>query len=80
MAIHRALFGIIYAERGGGELSNLQIIEALCNLVERQSQLICKLAFVLEEAGCLAAEERRAAQEAQDAYSAILGADEVPEN
>lgn len=61
-------------------MSNLQIIEALCKLVEQQSQLISKLAFALEEADCLTAEERRAVQESQGAYSAILGADEVPDN
>lgn len=61
-------------------MSNLQIIEELCKLVEQQSQLIRKLTFSLEEANCLTEEERRTAQETQEAYSAILGADEVPDN
>lgn len=61
-------------------MSSLQIIEALCNLVEQQSQLIRKLTFSLEEANCLTEEERRTAQELRNAYSAILGADEVPDN
>lgn len=61
-------------------MSNLQIIEELCKLVEQQSQLIRKLTFSLEEANCLTEEERRAARETQEAYSAILGADEVPDN
>lgn len=61
-------------------MSSLQIIEALCNLVEQQSQLIRKLTFSLEEANCLTKEERRAAQELRNSYSAILGADEVPDN
>ena len=61
-------------------MSNLQIIEALCNLVEQQSMLICKLTASLEEVNCLTAEERRTAQELRNKYSAILGADEVPDN
>lgn len=61
-------------------MSNLQIIEALCKLVEQQSQLIRKLTFSLDEANCLSDEERQSARELKDAYSAILGADEVPDN
>lgn len=61
-------------------MSNLQIIEALCKLVEQQSQLIRKLAFALDEADCLTSEEQKAVQASQNAYSAILGADEVPDN
>ena len=61
-------------------MSNLQIIEALCNLVEQQSMLICKLTASLEEVSCLTEEERRTAQELRNKYSSILGADEVPDN
>lgn len=65
---------------GGGTLSNLQIIEALCNLVEQQSQLIRELAFALETADCLTVEEQRAVAETQRIYSAILGSGEAPDN
>lgn len=72
---------LVYSMPGGGdELTNLQMIEALCNLVEQQSRLIRKLAFALAEADCLTAEEQRAVQEMQNEYSTILDADEVPDN
>lgn len=60
-------------------MSNLQIIEALCNLVEQQSQLIHKLAYALDEADCLTAEEQKEVQNMQDVYSKILGSNEVPD-
>lgn len=60
-------------------MSNLQIIEALCNLVEQQSQLIRKLAYALDEADCLTAEEQKEVQNMQDVYSKILGSNEVPD-
>lgn len=56
---------------------NLQVIDELCSLIETQSQLIRRLAFALDEAECLAAEEKRAVKEAQDAYTAVFGSDNV---
>lgn len=61
-------------------MSNLQIIEALCSLVEQQSRLIRQLSFALDEIRGLTDEEKNLAKKAQDAYSAILGAGEAPDN
>lgn len=61
-------------------MSNLQIIEALCSLVESQAQLIQRFAFALSEAGYLNEEDARLMTDTQKKYSEILGADEVPDN
>lgn len=61
-------------------MSNLQIIEALCSLVESQAQLIQRFAFALSEAGYLNEEDARLMTDTQKKYSEILGADEAPGN
>lgn len=61
-------------------MSNLQIIEALCSLVESQAQLIQRFAFALSEAGYLNEEDARLMADTQKKYSEILGEDEAPDN
>lgn len=61
-------------------MSNLQIIEALCSLVESQAQLIQRFAFALSEAGYLNEEDARLMTDTQKKYSEILEADEAPDN
>lgn len=61
-------------------MSNLQIIEALCSLVESQAQLIQRFAFALSVAGYLNEEDARLMTDTQKKYSEILGADEAPDN
>lgn len=60
-------------------MTNLQLIEALCGLVERQAGLIRSLATTLEQAQCLSEAEREAITEVETEYSSILGADECPD-
>lgn len=61
-------------------MSNLQMIEMLCNLVERQAAVIHHLAMELENARCLTEAEQEMVQGAQKEYSNILGANEFPDN
>lgn len=60
-------------------MSNLQMIEMLCSLVEQQSQVIRCLATELEQQRALSDAERTMVEETKDKYSAILGTDEIPE-
>ena len=61
-------------------MSNLQMIEMLCNLVERQAAVIHHLAMQLEEARCLTNAEQEMVDGTREEYSKILGADEFPDN
>lgn len=61
-------------------MTNLQIIESLCYLVERQAALIRSLATALEEERTLTEAERIAVDTLQSEYTAIIGADEAPDN
>lgn len=61
-------------------MSNLQMIEMLCNLVERQATVIHHLAMELEQARCLSEAEREMVEGTKKEYSKILGADEFPDN
>lgn len=56
-------------------MSNLQTIEMLCNLVERQASVIHHLAMELEQARCLSEAEQEMVAGSQEDYSCILGAD-----
>ena len=60
-------------------MSNLQLIEELCHLVERQADIILRLASKLEQVECLSEAERKDVEAARDSYTAILGADEWPD-
>ena len=57
-------------------MSNLQLIEALCKLVEDQAAIILKLFLRLAEADVVAVAEE--VQEVRKRYSDILGSDEPP--
>lgn len=61
-------------------MSNLQIIEALCNLVEKQSTLIHRLSLEMENMQCLSDADRAEVADTRMTYSAILGADEAPDD
>ena len=60
-------------------MSNLQMIEMLCSLVEQQSQVIRCLATELEQQRTLTDAERTMVEETRCRYSEILGSDEYPE-
>ncbi len=61
-------------------MSNLQLIEALCNLVEQQAAIIRGLAVSIEQERCLSEAERAEIEAVRKRYSEILGADEAPDN
>lgn len=61
-------------------MSNLQLIEALCCLVEQQSAIIRQLAVSMEQAQCLSEAERAGIEAAREEYTRILGAGEWPDN
>lgn len=61
-------------------MSNLQIIEALCKLVEMQSGVISMLAMELQHERNLTEAEAEVIESARQRYSAIIGADEVPDD
>ena len=59
-------------------MSNLQLIEALCGVIEVFCDLVRKLASKLEQIGALDAEDRRAIDGAFSRYSKTIGANEAP--
>lgn len=60
-------------------MSNLQLIEELCYLVERQIKLIRNLSVKLAQVENLDEADREAVKGVEDAYAKILGADECPD-
>ncbi len=60
-------------------MTNLQLIEALCGLVEMQAAIIRELATSMEQARCLSDAERAEIEAARKRYTEILGAGEVPD-
>lgn len=58
-------------------MSNLETIEMLCNLVERQAAIIHRLVLGLEQERSLTEAEREMVDGTQKEYSKILGT-EVP--
>lgn len=60
-------------------MPNLQMIEMLCALVEQQAGMIHYLVMELEQARCLTESEKQMAVGTEKKYSAILGADEWPD-
>ena len=60
-------------------MSNLQLIEALCNLVEQMSGVIMSLATELEQCNAQTDADREAISAVRIRYSEILGADEWPD-
>lgn len=61
-------------------MSNLQMIEMLCNLVEQQATVIRHLVMELEQARCLTNAEMEMVEGTRARYSEILGANEFPDN
>lgn len=60
-------------------MSNLQLIEELCGIVERQIRLIRALSSRLAELDGLSEAEREAVAVVEEAYSKAIGTDECPE-
>lgn len=60
-------------------MTNLQMIETLCSLVEQQSKVISHLAMQLERARNLTDAERQMVDAAKQKYTAILGDEEAPD-
>lgn len=60
-------------------MSNLQLIEALCKLVEYLSEIVRSLAAALEQERALSDTETELLSNAERQYSAILGANETPD-
>lgn len=61
-------------------MSNLQIIEMLCNLAEQQAGVIHHLAMELEQARNLSEAEQSMVSNARREYANVLGANEFPDN
>lgn len=59
-------------------MSNLQIIEELCNICEAQSYIIKSQASALEQVGIIVLEEERA--DIERSLTALIGCEEVPDN
>ena len=60
-------------------MSNLQLIEELCYIVERQIKLIRVLSSRLAELDGLSDLEREAVAGVEAAYAKTIGADECPD-
>lgn len=60
-------------------MTNLQLIEALCGLVENLVRIVKALVTKLEQVKALDAAERQEVDDALARYTEILGADEAPD-
>ena len=60
-------------------MSNLQMIEMLCNLVEQQSKVISHFAMQLERSRNLTEAERQMVDATKQKYAAIIGDEEMPD-
>ena len=60
-------------------MSNLQMIENLCGIVEECVRLVRRMSCKLEEKDALDAAEREEVANIMSRYSETLGADELPE-
>lgn len=60
-------------------MTNLQLIEELCGIVERQIRLIRALSSRLAELDGLSEAEREAVATVEEAYSKAIGSDECPD-
>lgn len=61
-------------------MSNIQMIEMLCSLAEKQAGIIRHLALELEQARSLSETEREMVGNSQREYADILGGDELSDN
>lgn len=60
-------------------MSNLQMIEMLCNLVEQQAKVISHFAMQLERSRNLTEAEQQMIDTTKQKYTAILGDEEAPD-
>ena len=60
-------------------MSNLELIEKLCEVVEMQITIIRTLSSELQQLNALSDENRGLIEESRERYSKILGADEIPD-
>lgn len=60
-------------------MSNLQLIEALCGLVEQQAIIIRRLTLALAEANAYTDAQAAMVARAQKEYARIIGDDETPD-
>lgn len=60
-------------------MSNLEMIEKLCSVVEMQSTIIRKLSSELQQLDALSDENQKMVGTAKQMYVDILGADEIPD-
>jgi hypothetical protein len=60
-------------------MSNLQIIEALCNLVELMLKIIQQLAAEIEQHRALTEAEKDLLAEMDGQFTAIIGSNEAPD-
>lgn len=60
-------------------MSNLQLIEALCGLVEDFSRIVRRLTAKLEQINALDEAERQEVQAALERCSKTIGANELPD-
>lgn len=61
-------------------MSNLQLIEALCALVEQLVVIVKRLAVKLVQVNALDEADRQAVGEAVERYAATIGANEAPDD
>ena len=60
-------------------MSNLQLIEALCGLVEDYSRIVRRLAAKLEQINALDEAEKTEINATLERYSKTIGANEIPD-
>lgn len=60
-------------------MTNLQMIEALCRLIEEETKLLLKLAARLEEINAVTEAEKEAVEAVRKQYVKFLGHDEAPD-
>lgn len=58
-------------------MTNLQIIEALCDLCDQQNKIIRRLAEALEQVDCLQESDQKLIEQSKDVYSMLLGDGEL---
>lgn len=60
-------------------MSNLEMIETLCAIVELQSTIIRRLSSELQQLDALSDEDRKMVEKSKQQYAAFLGSEEVPD-
>ena len=54
-------------------MNNLQVIEALCGLIDQQNQMILRLASALEEVNCLDQCNKDLIEQTKNLYDELIG-------